>query len=511
MLVAFYASPSHSKPVAILINFDPHGTQYERAMQEGIRVFRDDLGYDVKYIRPTEDIGTQMKTVLATIEKPDDLVIETIGHGTVHTSNADPRRFPKLKNRSEGPYLSAPDHFIFENGSSIDNPVGTGDFVEAIRQLRAQNPTVPIKVIMQQCYSGHAARTLNQLEGVQAYSAASDKEESQAVGHGQVMWVDFLNRNLTVTAKSQQAINFADLFRKSREERMNDAIAHSTDPSVDVPWSPLDVQINNWCVANEHKRTSKAKATPNSRVLEQIKSYAMETVKWESRVQAHLHQAYKCADIHLLTRKKQTIQLAQQSYLKSLDILIFKLSKFDYASFQKGRRLVLESSLSNQFKDIVLIGSEVDFAAWKRNKIKTFESLKRECSSKDFDCDGKIFLLRGLSTLFIESPDYFGEYSPLECDEKGTFEKCVGLYVKSAKEVPAMALESLAMLKNNLSLPLKHCSKNRADFYSKCYERYWNEASASELDSLSKKWNEMNRPIEIRRSNAFGPSTETAK
>jgi hypothetical protein len=520
-LVVFLSVPAAARSVAMLINFGDAGGDFDQKFTKMVARAKQiyaQLGYDVVVIPPSKDIRSQIDKEFKELGKVDQLSVETLGHGmTDPPPKEHAERYPALKHRpSNGLYEDAPDTFHFANsaaGVSADEnresgrkakivfthaqmeeeenewskatlesrsryDVGVGDFDQWFKGVRDANPQASVKIAMGECYSGHAARSFTQMKNVQAYSGASDKIEAHAdQDHGDVEFHDFYFDQLEQAAKDGTNVTHLDAFDRAREKWM--PISSSIYGESEVPWSPVDAFINNWCTS--HSKAAAKDPARLSPLLARLKTTSDLTLKYEMDVVKLRNSKWHCLD-------SGNPELLKKMLRETADIEITSLS-----------------DMREKLKESTRAEAEIR---------KTLECLK---ASPESECKFDPGVLSELPKDFV--PD---ERFKASREEFGMF--CVGTEFDQAKtcfervmkikaKYPEMVFLDVFLLRMDLMRRVEDCkwaSSARHDFYKACYDRFWSEAGEQDRDELEKMGRLTQMPV--RASNgSSSPAVEVTK
>ena len=352
LAVSLKLTRAFGRSVAIVVNFGDQGSVFENTFAENTKraaeVYRG-LGYDeVLVVPPTVDMRTAVAAAFKKVGRADQLDVETMGHGAIDTPPPGKAKdFPPLEHApSAGLYDDKADSFHFHNGSSRTDPgfiaavesgefakvtlasqyrddVGAGSFAEWVKQFRRTNPKAPVKISLVECYAGHAARTLERIPGVHAYAASGDRLAMSAlVDAKRTQFYDFYLDQLGAAKTTVPRPTELDTFEAARAKWIK--VAKQMDAHLEVPWSPVDTFVNDWCAQNP-AGTSKVAVPERVRITVEkfsaLKHSTEASLKLEQEITADQNQRRRCEGTDKVRRLTRAMDNAAILEKRALDRL----------------------------------------------------------------------------------------------------------------------------------------------------------------------------------------------
>ena len=470
-----------ARSVALLVDFgDKTGWMKDKnpaVLAKAAEAYRA-LNYEVIFVKPHQDIRSVLTATFKDLGQVDQLAIETRGHGfTDPPPKKFAERYPTLNNGVSASGDDSATSFRFSNGfngnivtippntkprdmeaavleSRYARDVGVGDFSQWIKDVRQRNPKAIVKITMNQCYSGHAARSFNSIEGIQAYSGASDDLPTHGILGPPIK--DFSDEYYGNLAQAGASTSHLDTFERARAKWVS-INKLENDEDSEVPWTPVDAFINTWC--NDH-RTSEpraAKANPNQ-LLTTLKKSSDQTLQLETEVADRGDERWRCAGTNRLERTSRMQKSSARLLRQAIDAF--------------GQR-VAASSATSQFKQ--RMQTELDY------RTKCLEADEAGACAKDQR------ILYEFPPNLDEVPNgvVIGTCTRREIEVATKCLNEVGAYATSH---PSFAMAQLDLIRMNLQLLTKKCDQKvdraRLGAYKQCYGRFWSDADPETLLKL---------------------------
>lgn len=488
---------AHSKPIFIYINFGDDGGYWEDKLgpkQDQAAELYAKMGYEVKTIKPSANIKVEIEKTFASIGPSEEVVIQTIGHGLLQSRPADKARYPALK-YAPNKYDTRPTSFLsFTNGKypesalkwregfsdfeerqseiALRNSIGPGDLEKYIKSYQEKNPNASVRVEMQQCFSGNAVRHLAD-KGIVAYSATWDSEiAGMRKNQGkEYVFIDIISEETRRADAESPRPSQIEIFNRARK-RWN-RFSTESDGLGEVPWTPIDGAIANWCA--NHATDSAPRAGDLSPVLLESKRTADQTLHFE--VEAHAIYSAKNGCRDKLNKAKDLLPALKAARGRAFAQIGVALRRVDFARFQLAReQLVAELG---EFSDFAKVKTEADFKAYKSRLINEFESTAECKIGHPFVCTDQAF-----DAMKILTGEAWEEAVPNSC--RGVGDDACLKWIAGLEKHPVrggfMSMSTARRVEREVGL----CQDLRHQEAKRCHERFWKFASRDDLSKLEK-------------------------
>lgn len=473
------ALASDPNKVALVIQFGDGGDgttgPFADTTKHTLEVYAK-LGYTVRLVTPGPHLRERLRNEFRSLESASEITVVTSGHGTNSAQTSATPSYPTQRLNPSMPVLDtgffqAPRSkgtFIFENyaptsqGSDFGS-IGVGDFKDWIQSLHKKSPETRVTFSITECYGGLAARALNQIDGVNAFSATSDIESAgfKSIGNRNfAMFNDVYLDEVVLANHESPKPNELDIFERARKKWVNETSANST-MEANVPWSPIDSYIVDWCITND--KNLPLNPDPLSPALQDAKSKSDLTVNDYTTMGERLQRQLGCADREKQAAVDETISQIQELSIQANDNAARKLEKLTYKDFLAKKSKSLKPMNEKSF---------INYRQRAVSCLRTNPTPSAPCLDE----------LKQDSMMDLPDGGFhdFSQCSQLAWEEG----KCLNYLSQNKERYPGHFLQNLWRASTNLNM-FKFCSENRrANDYRSCYRRFWQQADFKSRKNL---------------------------
>jgi len=433
-------------------------------------------------VAPQANIRGALSATFARItqEKPETLLILSIGHGEIAELELPRASYPPLATPG-GIYPEQPLSFLFMNGRHQGEVsrgtesdygkghIGTGDWRSLISAFLNANPQATVKILFAQCYGGQATRLLNWIPGVEAYSASSDHLKAKIYPspkfQRKVSFLDYFLHELGASRLDIGERAFASAFERARKDWVQFLTAQKQD-AAEVPWTPTDARINHWCSGGE---------APTAGSIDS--AAAALTLAYEKLSHEHHSKLSGCANAKRLRLHQQGLETAKQLWSTLMRDWARKTRALGFDAFRQSR-----GALRTPFYEDILLKEKLlaiaSLEAWEAAREAL--ALAAEESALCLEREPATHCLKKLPQELLSQLVDTGSWDSGKTNRLCSYETdeniapCLRASGGIAGKQLGLATENVKrILVRTITHAVEACSPQRLRHYEQCHARFW--------------------------------------